>query len=45
MVIYCLGQEEVGCKGRGHHQGSHAVSVLVAQCQNVADLQHSDLKG
>ena len=36
MVIYndyCSGQEEVGCKGRGHAmrqlRGSHAVSVLV----------------
>ena len=32
MVIYndyCSEQEEVGCKGRGHLGGSHAVSVLV----------------
>ena len=27
MVIYCSEQEEVGCKGRGHLGGSHAVSV------------------
>ena len=37
MVIYndyCSGQEEVGCKGRGHLRGSHAVSVLVVAFGN-----------
>jgi len=29
QMIIGLGQEGVGCKGWDHHQGSHAVSVLV----------------
>ena len=49
MVVSCPGQEEAGCKGLPL-SGKHVTAVLQREkpqnsaSENVADLQHSDLK-